>query len=493
MAKFYSNRLRGKSAKEKSQVLTFSGGINTVLDDLLLPQSVSRVSYNCNGKSGALAVDTGISALELEGADGAKHTVTHTKKILRCWFFKHYNETLQRDDDRIVVLDEAGEIFEVKLADPAAGLTKIAAPPFSSVPCAICYKLGTRDVLLLSSKTDKLTVYDGESAPTQIDGSPQISSMCIHYERLFACGDGNTLWFSDDLDPTNWRVSLDEAGFIEFADEKGKLLKVISFLDYLFIFRRYGITRMHAYASQEEFSASQIFTTGGRIYENSLAVCGENIIFLSGDGLYLFDGLGTKRLLPAFDKLFEGVDNENSCAAFFSGKYYLACRLNFADGKKVLCENGEYVNNALMTFDLNTGSVSLLRGVDAAHMSVASGENLNRMMLTLRGQNGKNLATVCEAGTVFGTPLPKCWLCPETILGSTLSSKQLLYLAVATRHPIELGICADGVWRFYTVEGGAGYRRVDLNLTAKIVRAAFFSDGAELYVRPVELRYLQFN
>lgn len=57
--------------------------------------------------------------------------------------------------------------------------------------------------------------------------------MTMHYERLFATTstDKYTLYFSDDLDPTNWNENITEGGFIQMLDERGELLKVISFWD----------------------------------------------------------------------------------------------------------------------------------------------------------------------------------------------------------------------------------------------------------------------
>ena len=108
-----------------------------------------------------------------------------------------------------------------------------------------------------------MVVWDGVSDPYEVLDAPKISSMALHYERLFATVDGekNSVWFSDDLDPTNWSMSLDEAGFIELIDERGALLKVVSFLDYIYIFREYGISRLTAYGDQTSFSVSNLFVS----------------------------------------------------------------------------------------------------------------------------------------------------------------------------------------------------------------------------------------
>ena len=100
----------------------------------------------------------------------------------------------------------------------------------------------------------------------------------------------NTLWFSDDLDPTNWNISLDEAGFVEMADENGALLKVLSFFNYVYVFRSYGITRFYATGEQSRFSLMHLFVSSDRIIGDTVCVCGARILFLTQRGLFDFDG-----------------------------------------------------------------------------------------------------------------------------------------------------------------------------------------------------------
>lgn len=103
----------------------------------------------------------------------------------------------------------------------------------TSPPQAVNYTLYGKDVVLICSPTDNMVVWDGENDAYFVENSPKITSMTMHYERLFATTstDKYTLYFSDDLDPTNWNENITEGGFIQMLDERGELLKVISFWD----------------------------------------------------------------------------------------------------------------------------------------------------------------------------------------------------------------------------------------------------------------------
>lgn len=231
---------------------------------------------------------------------------------------------------------------------------------FEETPEALNYRLNGEDVMIFCSGKDKMRVYNGVDTPTVIDDAPALSSICVHGERLFATSPDtlNTLWFSDDLDPTNWNISLDEAGFVEMADENGALLKVLSFFNYVYVFRSYGITRFYATGEQSRFSLMHLFVSSDRIIGDTVCVCGDRILFLTQRGLFDFDGSGTVKILDRLSGLFEGEDNSQARAAYFGGKYFLACRLNFNDGRRVMCEKGDYVNNALVEVDLASGSVA---------------------------------------------------------------------------------------------------------------------------------------
>ena len=93
--------------------------------------------------------------------------------------------------------------------------------------------------MIVTSPTDEMLVYNGVDEAYRVAQAPKISSMTVHYERLFATstGESNQIWFSKELDPINWDINLESAGFIEMNDERGALLKVMSFLDYVYVFR----------------------------------------------------------------------------------------------------------------------------------------------------------------------------------------------------------------------------------------------------------------
>lgn len=118
----------------------------------------------------------------------------------------------------------------------------------------VSYNYKSNDVLLMSSSDDGLFIVN-DSTVTYCTNAPKFTSIAVHNERVFGTVNGvsNQVWFSDDFDPANWKVSQTEAGYISFADDLGKAIKVVSFLNYLYVFRDYGIFRLTAYGDQNDF------------------------------------------------------------------------------------------------------------------------------------------------------------------------------------------------------------------------------------------------
>ena len=81
------------------------------------------------------------------------------------------------------------------------------------------YNYNGKDMLFLSSEVDPLFVID-DGTPSVLTAAPKFSSITIHNERVFGSVNGNKsqVWFSDDFQPTSWKVSPDEAGFINFSE-----------------------------------------------------------------------------------------------------------------------------------------------------------------------------------------------------------------------------------------------------------------------------------
>ena len=94
----------------------------------------------------------------------------------------------------------------------------------------------------------------------------------------------------------------------------------------------------------------------GKIIGDTVVEESDRILFMCDDGLYSFNGYEvTKkgRELPKFERLSYCT----ACAHL--GKYYIACRL-----KGITDMPSNYVNNALIEYDLETNLFSVITNID---------------------------------------------------------------------------------------------------------------------------------
>ena len=412
----YNKTTYPKSYSKYSYTISnFLNGISVgEFDSGLLPVTTAVSSYNYDFSGGSLKTGVGFyeSLLELftkESRETIKSQISAIGSIIKTFVYRNYNNVKDEREDKLLLLSKDLSLFILNIKGENTSLERVRNILFTSVPEAISYRLNGEDVLILSSKTDNMVIYDGVNLPYEVLDAPRISSMDIHYERLFVTTthEKSKVLFSDDLDPTLWSIDLDEAGFIEMVDERGALNRVISFNDYLYIFRDYGISRLTAFGSQEGFSVSHLFVSSSKIYPNSIAVCGDRIIFLASNGLYSFDGFTTTKILSNLSNSFM-LSNGASIGAFYEGKYYLACNLKFDDDKDF--DETEFVNNALIIYDIKTKKYTITRGVDIVDIQPVNVGGYEKLYLCARNDNTNyKVVSINNSGDFLSKPLKKVW------------------------------------------------------------------------------------
>lgn len=435
----------------------FTGGVNYRYDESVLPTSVASDCYNFDFSSGVLTDGYGIEGVGYFNGYNIK-SVFHYKK---------FNHETGLQDDRVIGVGADGSVYCCPLNSPQ-NIQKWDGITLAGIPNFVNYRLYGEDVCIITTQNEGMIVYDGVSAPYKVESAPTITSMALHYERLFVtvAGEKNSVWFSDDLDPTNWDASLDGGGFIQLIDERGALNKVVSYLGYVFVFRDYGISRITAYANQADFSVSNLFVSSGRIYPQSVVNCGDRIIFLAEDGLYAFDGVSASKLLSPLGSLIK--NGESAVGSYGYGKYYLAFNRDL-NGEIVGDEASTFTNNGLLVYDINSGEYALSRGMDLISLTAVNGEVWGCVG---SGRVGK----ITRCGANFGTPLLKKWRVPKSDLGKP-GKKTVRQISVFSQSDCKIVLVGDRREKTITVKGKGEVQRRRLCFADKRVGFDFIVSG----------------
>lgn len=426
----------------KISIPTFSGGIDTTTDERILPLNKAEVSYNFCCDTGALTEGWGFEIFT---------------KILNgrsVWLYTRKDKFSSNIENILMYCSSVGEIFYRRT--PTAAFQKLEGLRFSGLPYTVNYRLYGEDVIIICSAKDKMAVWNGIDSAYIITDSPLITSLTLHYERMFVttANEPNSVWFSDDLDPTNWNPELDEGGFIELLDERGKLNKVISFNNYIYVFRDYGISRLTAFASQGDFNAVNLFTSSGRIYADSVAMCGDVILFLAADGLYSFDGVSTRRILKNLDGLLCSGGRPYAC--YHEGKYVVTFCADIGEEKDKEC------NNCVMVYNRHSGACDLMWGMDIHTLCpVSDGVGETMYMITYSGLVGM----LAKNGTHFPGISSKVWQSGNIDFGSADKKKHIREFYIDTLYDITVTFNADGTEHSFFVRGSEKISRVRLNVS----------------------------
>lgn len=461
-----------KSVSYKSvDYANFKNGINTATDEYVTPITYSKNAYNFEYKNGALCTGLGIGDLTVSMTRNDinfKTLITpEGVDILAVWTFDKYIEANDFVDTYIVIYCSDKKLYMANLITSVPTFDPVSDKTFETIPTAIKYRVDGYDCLIFTTPSDGMFVYTAVGYEKDTTACPPITSMCMHYERLFATVNGEkiSLWFSDDLDPTNWNVSSTEAGFINMIDARGQLNKVISFKDYIYIFREYGISRVTAYGVQEEFSVAHIYQSSTKIYENTVCECGDTVLMLANDGIYAFDGLSVSKLNLNIENILR--PDINAVGAYHNGKYYLACRIDFPDDEVIGCEATEYTNNAIIEIDLNTGSFSITRGIDAVNLYSAKDYNFSELFCCYRYNGVVKLGFINQSGSVEGVAMTKLWRSPFTDFGYPNKDKILKELYFNCRQPTTIVIETESSSKEFIVTPKNGLARLYINIVGR--------------------------
>ena len=448
---------------------TFFDGVNANLAKSALPINTARKSYNFCHKSGALKTGLGANFMRVknklsgvvEGEPGflwmRMPPATEPAGVYHYRFYDPADGYTKKH--KLVMIGTNKRVYQMDVPTMTANFdNSFSQIMVEEMPKNILnYRLKNRDVLIMCFENEPMHIYDASLPENErlyvVENAPKMISMCLHFERLFAVVSGhrNAVWFSQELDPTMWNISLQGAGFIEMIDERGELTKVVSFENHVYIFREYGIARLTGFADQTQFQLNQLFTSSGRIYEDTVTICGDRILFLAEDGLYVFDGLTTRKISTGIESLLTEEKNKSARGIFYNSKYYLACYLNFGDEVAFGCEwpevvaaHGKPKNNALIEIDLTTSRLSITRGFDIRFLNTINETDYSQLVFCVGGMFNMQVWEIFNSyPNAFYLPMHRLWLSPRTDLGLPGKKKTIKSVSLITKTQARLTMRSD--------------------------------------------------
>lgn len=449
--------------------------MNDVTSENLVDFATPRNKYNLSIEGGKLVSGIGLErATFTNDLGGYTFLPDFEFGILRQAFVYYKTNEQGKEENMIIAKNSSGDFYRLDLKANAKW-TLIDNMYSSSDVNAINYRYENKDVILICSKSAVLQMYDGESM-TAITAAPKINSMCEHYGRIFAStfDKPNAVWFSDDYNPLNWKISLEEAGKITFADSLGSVVKVVSFNDYVYIFRKHAIFRLTAFSKQTDFELVKIAEISGNIYENTIAICEEKIVFLTSEGLYLFDGYNLNKIVKNVTKL-KNVSEPYVASGYASGKYYLAFR--HVEKEKIHQETGLFTNNYVLIYDVENNRAQFSKGMDIYSMSGIKMNNTSNCLVVLRGENNKIISNFTNKGKYHNEELKYSYSTIKYYFNAIDKKKYISDIDILTKYDVNIELELDDKKYVYSVKGSNDFTKVKIMKSCKGLRLSIKGEG----------------
>lgn len=323
------------------------------------------------------------------------------QEILGLWNFTFYDDLIDKDQYYFFFIDQEKKLWFFNIHSEKNlfyGMLR-----FKEIPSAVHFVINNGvDLMFFSSKTDSTWAY-GAAGVQEYKNVPPFKSATWFGPYLFlaTAGINNKVYYSTERIVT-WSNS--NIHKLDIPEIRGGLTKLISIKDILYIFHEYGLIKATLYSSNEKIDVQTLYQSSSYIFPETVARNGDYVLFMNREGIYKIKGNTVTKLdFLLNDKIIHPTE-DNTVAAAYDGKYFIACRYDFGD--KI--EEG-VVNNAIIIFDPETGVTEITRGIDIRNLVTLQTPYLKRLCATFRGEKKHKIGQLCKDGKFFGENLPKSW------------------------------------------------------------------------------------
>lgn len=397
------------------------GRINrrAIITDTPEDQVLSRENFYVTGQKPYLKVK------KFPGSDRYNSTSVGSYPIV--WAFRYQTKLNKRRN----YFFGGGFLYHI---DDLGNTTAINPAVFdpTAYPCAVEMRVSDTDIMYFSEgKTTGMFSYDGNVSNTftkETAVTLNFVGMASHLDRLWGFEeDSEDLYFSVNLDPTNFTNSTD-AGIITIGAKRGsKIQQIIVYQETLFIFKTDSVWVLEG-RTPSEFTVREVHPSMGLAARRSIVSAGNVLIGLMSDyEVYSFGGTRESMKLLTYDiSLSGGLVNTNEnllpilntdrmdqiCATFHNFFY----RMSFVENGDTI-NRLEYIFNTINETDAftrgnNVGSYLVYDRVPDKNELVTGRSDIGRLMHQYRGLNwdnqetGANMRLLTQTG-FFGLGEPR--------------------------------------------------------------------------------------
>lgn len=469
-------------------------GVDADTPEDSLSMNYCSYGYNIRLYGGELSQSFGIGSAVYTTASGEEVELPlldiQGQKIRKMHHYVRYDRSTGETQDELIVFGTLHHYFRCPLTHTGEFTYFLGVHNDSDETDFINYYMNEKDCCLIFAGSGGMYIYDGTEEYADYPDVPGMSSVCMHYDRVFGVGTDmpDTIYFSAPLKPYEFSPEAG-GGSISLMDEGGKILKIVSFKNYIYIFREYSVYRLTAYVDPTEYTLARVFTAKDRIRTDTIASDYSMMVFVAGNEMYAFDGYDVKKFFPKVVPLIEDASRAAGC--IFGNRYYLAAAMKI-EGDTLVGDEcppglGIAVNNAIFAFDLYSDGIDIVRGVDVIGFLGVTNSEMQKLFLRFGNNRGVLVGMVNDTAKLFTLPLHKHWRSPKSNLGEIADSKIVRRLYLYSLHDVDVTLVADDNAVTRKMKGSAKATCAAFNAKGDGFALQIDSDAEKLSVSEVQI------
>lgn len=392
---------------------------------------------------------------------------------------------------KIIVQTYDNELYYSNLNDGSTSVNKIMQLDESAESRLFTYCSGQDNYLIVSEKSNtgmKYHIFDANFHHQYYDVEFYIFDICAHNNMVFVVledGLRNKICYLEDSEPYLLPSSIDNMIAIDIPQSKGKIMKIISYEDYLYVICEYGIMRIVSYKTQDDLILEDVYGGTARIIQNSIVKAGDNIIFADINNIYILDGVLVKKIDFYFKTLYQDVSKWRSVACFNDGKYYLSTRINYAD--EITEAYDDEKNNCLIVYDIDSQNFEVCFGISVDKMEVYYDEAQSRIVILSGMNRAYKLRTLTRSGVFNGEVVSRKIYQTSYDDFNTNDIKLIKNINLYTSEDIVLKLDIDGQIFEYFIQGKNTEQCIVVNQKARLLSVRIESKTANPEIKKLKI------
>lgn len=276
-------------------------------------------SRNCDFRGGKLSTGVGVEKYVLDWNPEIKLAVLSEERYGKGEkIFAHTYFLNGEKRDTVAVNTSNGNFF---VYDEAMNALRALESSAQVVKLLTVFDENGEGYLLVCGKKNTY-LYSMEKGATILFQNTEFAGACVCKERVFL-GSGFTVFYSAPLQPNLFTESIDDGGKVEIPSMLGPIVGLETLGNAVYIFRRFGITKLTGGGEGRNFLFEDLAYASSGIVGSSVLRCKDEILFLSAEGICLFNGSGVRSVGDGV--LPPPTGSAHTCyGAFAFGRAYLS-------------------------------------------------------------------------------------------------------------------------------------------------------------------------